>query len=235
MKIKNIKVVSILFSMALALSACTPTATTTTTTTPTDGSQSAAQLAGSGTFCLTDTTIGGTLAYTRYLSLAANGTYSYAIYFSDAGSCATAQNTGGNNIATYTQGGTYAVGGTATTPSTGTKIVYTVTSASMTTRKGTYGGNATLSALVTWMNANCSPSPGFSTIADGAISVLGNSCTVSGSFAAVTLPASSATYDNTVYRSGTSFFSGVSTSQDIWRPGGTTYPTSYTQTYLTWQ
>lgn len=59
--------------------------------TPTaDGSQTAAQLAGSGSFCAVNTTVGGSYAYVYSLTLNADGTYNYAVYLTDAATCATA-------------------------------------------------------------------------------------------------------------------------------------------------
>ena len=226
---------SLLFACAKKDSGTSPTTDTTTTTPPTDGSQSVAQLAGTGTFCNTDSTIGGAYAYTHSLTLNADGTYGYSIYFSDAASCATAQNTGGNNYATYTQAGTFTVGGTATTPSTGTKITFTVGSASLIIRSLTYG--AIPQNLANWMSTggHCAPNPGFSASADQTKSVQGNTCVGAGSYSAVVLPAVGDTFNNVVYSPGTSMLNaGVSSGQDTWRPGGSSFPTSYTQSYLSW-
>jgi len=218
---------------ALNFLSCAKSAdSTTTTSTPTDGSQSAAQLAGTGTFCATDSTIGGTYAYTHSLTLNSNGTYTYTLYFSDATSCATGQNTGGNNFATYSQSGSYVVGGSTGTPSTGTKITFTVTSGALTIRPGSYNETATQN-LITWINS-CSGTLSFSTSVDQTKSVNANSCSGSGSYTAVTIPANGDTFTNTVYNGGTILYAGVASGQDVWRPGGASYPNSYTQQYLSW-
>lgn len=208
-------------------------ASTTADAVPTDGSSSVSQLAGSGVFCTTDTTLGGTYAVTHYLSIASAGTYNYSAYYSDATSCSTSSASGGNNYATYSQSGTFAVGGTNTTPATSTtKVTFTMTSASMTVRATS---NSNAQNLATWMNGSCTPSPAFSTNSDGAKTLNGNVCTSSGGYAAVTLPSVGTVYQNVLNVSGSTMNAGQSTGQIIWTPGGTSYPTSYTENYLLWQ
>ena len=198
----------------------------------TDGSQTIAQLAGSGSFCTVDTSVGGTYAHVYSFTLVADGSYSYSVYMTDAASCATAQNSAGNNYATYSQHGTFVVQGTAGTPTTGTKVTFTVVSATMTVRSGTYGTVA--QDLATWMNSQCSPNPAFSTVSDQTKSFLTHSCNGSGAYTAYVFPAAGDTFTNTVYNSGTVLEAGLSSGQDLWRPGGSTYPSSYSVSFLGW-
>lgn len=53
-------------------------------------------------------------------------------------------------------------------------------------------------------------------------------------YSAVVLSAVGDAYKNIVYNSGSGLNAGFSTSQDIWRPGGSTFPAAYSQTYLGW-
>jgi hypothetical protein len=248
---KNIKT-SLIVSVSLLLStlvflACgadpnaTPASAVVAAPTPTDGSESAAQLAGSGQFCTVDSSLGselGGMGNTHTLILSAGGTYTYETFFSDHTGCSTSTNSGGNDIATYSQSGTYAVAGTAgLSPAAITKIAFTMTSATMYVYAA---GNTTAQAMATWMNGSCSPSPGFSLSATSGASLNGNTCVGSGSFNAVVLPISGGGISgspNPFYNVG---YNSVSTSlnmgarQDAWRPGGTTYPGSVTEAYLLW-
>ncbi|MES2800921.1 MAG: hypothetical protein V4654_00385 [Bdellovibrionota bacterium] len=205
-------------------------------TTPTDGSQTAAQLAGGaslgGLRCDVETTVGGTYAAVKQLTLNANGTYTYSVFFSNSATCATAFASGGNNIATLYTAGVWAVGGTNTTPSTSTKIVFVVGSANMIIRSSTY--TATAQPLATWFNT-CSPNPGFNTAADDTQDVAGVACGTSGQYAAVTIPAANATLNNIGYNPGGGSFSlGNSTGQTVWYPGGSSFPNSYGFTLGFW-
>ncbi|MFZ3231892.1 MAG: hypothetical protein WA160_16920 [Pseudobdellovibrio sp.] len=212
-----------------ALAAATPAAS--------DGSQTAAGLAGSGTYCMvltgTGTNLDGTGA-TRYLSLTADGTYTYSIYFSNHVGCTTPAVSGGLNIATYTQSGTFAVGGIATSPSTATKITYTATSMIITLRPVSQA-DAKTDALGTWLN-QCTVHPNFSAVADSTHSVAGLTCTnVGGATTLPSFPLTSAAFSNIGYKSGTNLDTGA--RSDIWSPGalGTTFPSSYTETWGTFQ
>ncbi len=238
MKIFNKTVIlSLLFTM-LTTSSCakkedgvSPGSDADTTPT-TDGSQTATQLSGSGSFCTVNTTVGGTYAYVHSFSMVADGTYTYSVYLTDAATCATAQNSAGNNYATYTQTGTFVVQGTAGTPSTGTKVALTVVDAYLTVRSATYG--AVAQNLATWLNAQCMPNPAFSTVSDQTKTFLTHSCNGSGAYAAYVFPAIGDTFTNAVYNTGTTLESGISSGQDLWKPGGSSYPASYTETYLGW-
>lgn len=103
LRFHSILVISALLS-GVALTACQEEEKTTpATTTPTDGSQSAAQLAGDGLACSVLSSSGTQLdglGYTRSLTLNANGTYSYYVYFSDHVGCTTSMAAGGSNVAT---------------------------------------------------------------------------------------------------------------------------------------
>lgn len=197
-----------------------------------DGSQTAVQLAGSGSFCAVNTTVGGSYAYVYSLTLNADGTYNYAVYLTDAATCATAQNSAGNNYATYSQSGTYVVQGTAGTPTTGTKVTFTFGSALMTVRSATYG--TIPQNLATWLNGQCTPNPAFSTVADQTKTLQGNSCNGSGGYTGYDFSDAGDTFTNTVYNSGNVLQAGASSGQDLWRVGGSTYPSSYTFTFLGW-
>lgn len=205
-------------------------------TTPTDGSQTAAQLAGGaslgGLHCDEETTVGGTYAALKQLTLNANGTYTYSVFFSDAATCATASATGGNNIATLYTAGAWTVAGSNTTPNTSTKIIFVVGSANMIIRAGTYGATGT--PLANWLNS-CTPSPAFNNAADNTKSVVGISCGVSGQYAAVDMPDVNDTLNNIGYNPGGGTFSlGNSAGQTIWAPGGTSFPNSYGFTLTYW-
>lgn len=208
--------------------------------TTSDGSQTAAQLAGSGIVCETfpggsGTSLSGKV-YSRFLTLQANGTYAYSVYFSDAAACANSQVTGGNNIATYIQGGTWSVGGIASSPSTATKITFTPLTIQMTVRPGTYVGNAQAGAMRDWLNT-CVPSPGFTVGAvDSTKSIDGITCgTNGGTHVFANPPFLSSTYSNIGYNPGDGTFS-AGARDDIWSPGslGTTFPGSYTETWNPW-
>ncbi len=204
--------------------------------TPTDGSQSAAQLAGGaslgGLRCDDETTVGGTYAALKQLTLNANGTYTYNVFFSNSATCATTFATGGNNIATLYTAGVWTVAGTNTTPSTSTKIVFVVGSANMIVRSATYA--ATAQPLADWLNS-CTPSPAFNNAADETKSVAGISCGGSGQYAAVDIPDVNDVLNNIGYNPGGGSFSlGNSAGQTVWFPGGTTFPSSYGFTLTYW-
>lgn len=204
-----------------------------TTTTTTDGSQTIAQLAGSGSACDTLSGVGTALSgtgATRLLTLNTDGTYAFAIYFSDHSGCVTSQNTGGNNIATYSQSGTFALSGTAGTPTTGTKITFTVGAASMTA----YPTNATSQAFRDWMNT-CTPSPAFTGGATtSSRTFTGVTCATGSPNYIFTNPANvSATALNIVYNDGSGTFQS-GTRVDVWRPGTGSFPAAYFDNYLTW-
>ena len=245
---KTLRRALIAFSSSLLLVSCAATTDSSpaapVAATPTDGSQNASQLAGTGQFCTTDASLGtalGGMGTTHYFVLGADGTYTYNAYFSDHTGCQTAQNSGGNNVATYTQSGTYTVSGTAgLSPSTITNIIFTMTTSSMTVYATT---NALAQDIVAWMNAGCAPSPGF-TNSTNSKSLNGNTCTGSGglglgTYSAVVLPISGGgiagspnPFYNVGYNAGSTFPMGA--RQDAWRPGKTAYPASVTETYLGW-
>jgi hypothetical protein len=226
---------SLLF--VLSLISCAPKKVeeeAASTTPTTDGSQTAAQLAGSGVYC---GVFGGSdgsslsgLGYTRSLTLTAGGAFSYSVYFSDATGCSSNLGPGGNNIATYSQSGTYVVGGTAGTPSTGTKITFTVTSATMTA----YPSNATAQSLRDFFNSNCNMSPTFTTgTTTSTRTFTGVTCTATSAYGLGLVPASSAQLYNIGYNDGSGSFVMGSRS-DIFGPGAGYFPTSYSETWLSW-
>lgn len=204
----------------------------------TDGSQTAAGLAGTGQVCDVLASSGSAmngLGVVRYLVLGADGSYNYSIYFSNHVGCVTSANSGGNNIATYSQSGTFAVGGIATAPSTATKITFTPTSSTMTLRAGTYSADATEIALKAWLNGCTGGSLAYAG-ADSTQSVVNSTCAATGNVSlAGTFPFTGITYSNIGYKSGSNLDSG--TRSDIWSPGavGTTFPSSYTETWGTFQ
>lgn len=224
----------IALTLVCALVACEKKAEEITgnSTTPTDGSQTAAQLAGTGVSCAVFSGAGSALngkGYTRSLTLNADGTYTYAIYFSDHTGCATAFASGGNNIATYYQAGIFTVGGTAGTPSTATKITFMVGSGNMIIRASDAGPGA---ALATWINAHCTANPGFNTSADSTKNFEGLVCVGDGTYNFPNPPASTATAENIGYFDGTDYKSGALT--DFWSPGAGGFPSSYTETFTAW-
>lgn len=205
-----------------------------------DGSQTAAGLAGNGQKCETFSGVGSNLTgkgYTRFLRLEASGAYYYAIYFSDNTGCATSQTAGGNNIATYSQTGTFSVGGTAGTPATATKITFTAVSSTIVARPknpDNVTNNSVAGDLITWLNS-CTPTPGFSTTATSTKSVANLVCT-NPSHSLPGFPSDGSSYTNIGYNPGDGSFSAGS-RDNIWSPGtlGTsTFPGTYTETWGTW-
>lgn len=176
-----------------------------------DGSQTAAGLAGSGQNC--------------------------AIYFSDSTGCATSQTSGGNNIATYSQSGTFSVGGTAGTPSTATKITFTATTSTIVIRPKNADNttfNSVAGDFITWLNA-CTPTPGFSTTVTSTRTVDNLVCT-DNSHLLPGFSVSGSSYTNIGYNPGDGSFSSGA-RDNIWSPGtlGTsTFPSTYTETWGTW-
>jgi hypothetical protein len=220
----------LLLSISCTKKATDATATPTPTPTPTpvsDGSQTASGLAGTFYLCNTDSSFLSTsYAYLHILTLSASGTYSYSLRFSDATSCANSYATGGSELAVYSQAGTFTTGGTAGTPSTGTKVTFTVTSSSLGTRGGTYNGNAIEQNLITFFNT-CTPAQSVSTSVDQTkLSIGAASC------GGMVFPANGDTFTNVIYNDGNSLWAGVSSGQNLLRTGGSTYPSSYTQTYI---
>lgn len=226
-----------LLLMLTAAFACKKKEEETTTETPVDstpaadGTQTMAALAGDGQYCEVTTSLGGTFAITRYLSMTSSGTYSYSLYLSDSTSCATTQNAGGNNYATYTQSGTFTLNGAANISGSGTKITFVPTAQSMIIRTGTYTTRG--AALATWMNT-CSYSPGYSTTANDTKTLNQHVCTASNNFSAVDFAVNSASYTNVVYKNGTTLQMGTPSSFSPWTPAGTSVPTSFSNTYLGW-
>lgn len=207
-----------------------------------DGSQTAAGLAGSGSTCSVFAAGSGTSltgkGYTRALTLNADGTYTYTVYFSDHTGCTIPNTAGGSNIATYYQIGTFAVSGIATSPSNATKITFTPTTQQLTVRPSSApgtGGEA--AAMRDWLNG-CSPSPGFTGgAADSTKSVADiASCGTNGGTHNLGDPLfSGAVISQIGYKSGSNLDTGA--RGNIWTPGalGTTFPTSFTETWGTYQ
>ncbi len=205
-------------------------------TTPTDGSQTAAQLAGSGQYCelVSGTGAGGPYAVTKSLTLNADNTFAYTVYFTDQTACSTTQNAGGENITSLFVTGLWTVGGTNTTPSTGTKILFTVGATNVTVYAGAGPAQANAIDMASFLNT-CSSIPAFSTNSTSSRTLTGDTCTGGGGFTAVTLPALNDVLNNTAYNNGTTNFQiGLSTAEDVWRPGGSNFPTAYTNTYYYW-
>lgn len=207
-----------------------------------DGSQSMSQLAGMGTFCSVESSLGtalGDKGAIKSLLLNANGTYTYAVYYSDHVGCATAQASGGNNVATYTQSGTFAVSGAAATTSPiGTNVIYTVVSTSLTIHATTSAAQA----LANWMNGNlgggsgCSNMGGsFSGSTNSALSMdNGVNCvgTMDGAYSGVTFPAPGDVFKNINLNTGSVLESSARAGS--WRPGTSSFGTSYSEGYLSW-
>lgn len=225
---------SLLFlSLAFSLGCVEEEPTTTPTTTPsTDGSQTATQLAGSRSYCGTLTAGAGSalsgMGYNRSLTLNAGGTYSLSIYFTDNVGCTTAQNAGGNNIASYHSSGTFVTEGAPVMPSMGTKVTFTVTSATMTA----YPTNVAAQNLRDWFNSGCGASPAFTSGATTSTRTFtGLTCVGNGSYELPTPPIVGATFKNIVYSVG----NGTLTSgarENVYTPGSATHPTSYTDTWI---
>lgn len=200
-------------------------------TVPSDGSQTVAQIAGSGQYCEAIPGFqGANRAISRSLTLNADNTFSYVVYFSDRTTCSTGQTAGGSNTATVAVAGAWTVGGTNTTPSTGTKIAFVVGSTNM----WIYADHPEGSALASWINTNCSGTLNYNTSAYSSRTLNGNTCTGNGTFDATTFPAVNEALSNTAFFDGSSLQIGLSTSEDVWRPGGSSFPTAYSRTYLYW-
>jgi hypothetical protein len=207
-------------------------ATTPTTTPSTDGSQTATQLAGSRSYCGTLTAGAGSalsgMGYNRSLTLNADGTYTFSVYFTDNVGCTTAQTAGGNNLATYHSAGTFVTEGTPGTPSTGSKVTFTVTSATMVA----YPANVAAQNLRDWLNSGCGASPAFSSgTTTSTRTFTGLTCTGNGSYELPTPPIVGAIFKNIVYNVGNGTFTSGA-RESIYAPGSATYPTSYTDTWI---
>ncbi|MBC7754641.1 MAG: hypothetical protein H7Z71_10415 [Moraxellaceae bacterium] len=209
-----------------------------------DGSQTMAQLAGYGGYCEQENSIVTNMATARYLTINANGTYVYDVRFSNNfGACAAPQATGGNEIGVYTQNGTIAIVGPAGISMTGTKVTFTPTTATLLLRSATYNQdvtNAIGNSLKTLPPGNCANGITFTNgQANTTFTVFGVACSSGATVGTVTAnartwPDGGTAFQNVIYNAGGVLQIGVSSSQDVLRPGGTTYPTSYSKTYLGW-
>jgi hypothetical protein len=230
-KMKNQNLVSVGI-MCLLLSACgggTNSDSATPATTPTDGSQSAAQLAGSGQICSVQGSVGTVFTgkgVTRVLTLGSSGTYTYNVYFTDNVGCSTAQNAGGNNIATLSQSGTFTLSGIANPPGSATKVTFTSSTNTLTVYSGSDAGS-----FATWLNG-CTPNPGFNTGGTSTHSVSGLTCTNNASYALANPPTNTLSTKTILGLSGTTMNSGPRT--DVWSPGQVAFPAAFTETYLSW-
>ena len=219
-----------------ALSACGGGAQSDpSTTTPviSDGSQSAAQLAGYGYTCALFTSGAGTTlngkAFDRYISLAADGTYTYSFHITNGTACTAGHPSGtGYNVvaAQLNVSGTYVVGGTNTTPSTATKVTLTPTSQRLTIYNP--ASNATALDIANWANGYCNTfDAGFSTTATSGANIQSGNCTAATTVFLGTPPVITAG-KNIFYRT-TNFQTGTPTS--MWSPDAGSFPTAYTTTW----
>lgn len=201
--------------------------------TPTDGSQSAAQLAGQGQYCSVVSGIGGSYAVLKTLTLLADNTFTYYVHITDAGSCFSNEIAGGNNSSTFYMAGAWTVAGTNTTPSTATKVIMTVGSSNLIVYALAGGGQPEAAAMANFLNT-CTPNPAYSNNTDNTKTLNGNSCGVNGLYAGVTFPTVGDTLNTIAYNDGSTLQVGLSTGEDLWRPGGTTFPSSYSNTFYSW-
>ena len=242
MQLTNLKYFQFIFRAFLTaaiLSACAvkkdgeSPSTNPQTTTPVvdDGSQTLAQLAGYGYTCGLFTSGAGTTlngkAYDRYISLNADGTYSYSFHITNATACLAGHPTGSGSSVVAAQlnvGGTFAVGGTNITPSTATKVTLTPTSQRLTIYSP--GTNATALDIANWANANCNTfDAAFSTSsASSGANIQSGNCTTNGLVFLGTPPVIT-TGQNIFYRT-TNYQTGTPLS--IWSPDAGSYPSAYT-------
>lgn len=207
----------------------TPAASTPATT-PSDGSQSASELAGYFQKCFIFSGSGTALngkAYVLNYSVTSGGAYSYNLFFSDSTSCATAMNSGGNNIATYTNEGTFSVKGTNTLPATSaTKVEFTQTVSQLVVRP-TYAEGATLRDFLNTCTGLSSTFTGGATASTRSMS--GVTCPWDATFNLVNPPTLNVVKYQTWYNDGTSLNAGART--DLWGPAAGSYATSYSETF----
>ncbi len=192
-----------------------------------------AQLAGDGYKC--ENISGGTMgtdldgtSYVRSLGLNASGGYTYSVLFFSGPCSGNGINGTGDNYMTYSQGGTYTVDGAATGVANATKVSFTITSASLTVRPTyTLGGT-----VRSYADTRCSPLD-FDDNAVSTRTVNNVSCVVTPSMSLGSFPQYGAGIYNIVSNPGNTTLS-IGSRMTQWYPGMGGYPTSYSETYLTW-
>jgi hypothetical protein len=202
---------------------------------PTDGSQTKAQLAGYGRKCEVLTSAAGSAlngkALVRYIELSADGTYYSAVNITlanDTCSYGSATN-GAGSAMQYSVRGTWSVGGTAGTPSNGTKITLTPTSQPYLTTYNLASGNAA-EAITNWARTTCNV-PGMS--ASGGTTTFQPTLCNEGSSDPVKLgtpPSLGQAQYNIIFKNGSGDYQ-MGATQGYWSANAGMYPTSFTDTW----